>query len=197
MTRATKALLPAALLGVGLWAFPLQAMEEFNAIVTIDELCALMACRPAGRIAMRRGDAAGTIVIETKKSPYVFQGTLTVFSGEANRYELDIRAGTLHDIRLSRHASADWHLALKLSQTESRADAGSVFSIANPLPVPLTLRLDPVRPGATKPEPTIICEVAAASSLPLDFGYPVFQLVVDLELAKEAGSPGQCRTVDA
>lgn len=175
---------------------PARAMEEFNAIVTIDELCALIACRPASEIMMRRDDGEGDIAIKTKKSPHVFQGVVTVLSGEANRYDIDVREGAIRDIRLSRYpGDAAALFSLELGQPAALAGGASELRVMNPLPLPLTLLIEAVRPGKTEPEPPLVCAVAAGSLFPLRFDYPVYQVVVDLDLAAERALTGQCRAI--
>lgn len=162
---------------------PVRAMEESNAIVTIDELCALMACRPASEIVMRRSQGESDIVIPIRKSPHVFQGIVTLVSGEFNRYDIDVREGAIRDIRLSHNAGDAARFAIALDQPTELADGTSELRVTNSLPWPLTLRLDALRPARKEPEPTRVCAVAADSLFKLRFNYPVYQVVIDLDLA--------------
>lgn len=177
--RAASALTVAGLVVLS----PVWAMEESNAIVTIDELCVLMACRPASEIAMRRGHGEPDLVIQTKKSPHVFQGIVTLVSGESNRYDIDVREGAIHDIRLSRNAGDAARFAIALDQPAELADGASELRVTNSLPWPLTLRLDAVRPARKEAEPPRVCAVAAESLFKLRFNYPVYQVAIDLDLA--------------
>lgn len=172
---------------------PARAMEEFNAIVTIDELCVLMACRPAGEIVMRRDHGESDIVIQTKKSPHVFQGIVTLVSGESNRYDIDVREGSIRDIRLSRNVGDAVQVAIALDQPAELEDGASELQITNPLPWPLTLRLDALRPAKKEPELTRVCAVAADSHFKLRFNYPVFQVVIDFDLAAGQTLAGNCQ----
>ncbi len=158
-------------------------MEESNSIVTIDELCALMACRPAGDTVMRQNRGEGDILIPTRKSPHVFQGIVTLISGESNRYDIDVREGTIRDIRLSHDADDAARFAIALDQPTELVDGASELRVANSLPWPMTLRLDALRPTRKEPEPTRVCAVAADSLFKLRFNYPVYQVVIDLDLA--------------
>ena len=173
-----------ALAVAGLVVFsPARAMEESNAIVTIDELCVLMACRPAREIVMRRGPGEPDIVIQTKKSPHVFQGIVTLVSGESNPYVIDVREGAIRDIRLWHDVGDAARLSIALDQPAELADGASELRVTNSLPWPLTLRLDALRPARKEPEPTRVCAVAADSLFKLRFNYPVHQVVIDLDLA--------------
>lgn len=188
--RLVSTLVIAALGGLS----PAQAMEESNAIVTIDELCALMACRSASEIVMRRNQGESDIVIPTRKSPHVFQGIITLVSGESNRYDIDVREGAIRDVRLSQHAGDAARFAISLDQPTELADGASELRVTNSLPWPLTLRLDALRPARRNPEPTRVCAVAADSLFKLSFNYPVYQVVVDLDLAAGQTLADHCQT---
>lgn len=184
VTSGSLGRLVSALAVATLWSIsPARAMEESNAIVTIDELCALMACRPAGETVMRRNRGESDIMIPTRKSPHVFQGIVTLVSGESNRYDIDVREGTIRDIRLSHNAGDAARFAIELDQPTESADGASELRVTNSLPWPLTLRLDALRPTRKEPEPTRVCAVAADSLFKLRFNYPVYQVVIDLDLA--------------
>lgn len=187
--RAASALTVAGLVVLS----PVRAMEESNAIVTIDELCVLMTCRPASEIAMRRDHGEPDIVIQTKKSPHVFQGIVTLVSGESNRYDIDVREGVIRDIRLSRNAGDAARIAIALDQPAELADGASELRVTNSLPWPLTLRLDAVRPARKEAEPPRVCTVAAESLFKLRFNYPVYQVVIDLDLAAGQTLADRCQ----
>lgn len=173
-----------ALTVAGLVVFsPASAMEEFNAIVTIDEICALIACRPASETAMRQGSDRSDIVIQTRMSPHVFQGIVTLVSGESNHYDIDVREGSIRDIRLSRNVGDLAPFAIALDQPAELAGGASELRISNPLPWALTVRLQAVRPSGKEPDPPRVCTVAAESLFRLRFDYPVYQVMLDLELA--------------
>ena len=173
---------------------PAWAMEEFNAIVTIDELCVLMACRPASEIAMRRDHGESDIVIQVKKSPHVFQGIVTLVSGESNRYDIDVREGVIRDIRLSQYVGDAARLAMALDQPEERADGASELRVKNSLPWPLMVRLDAVRPARKESEPSRVCAIAAESFFKLRFTYPVYQIMIDFDLAAGQTFADECQT---
>lgn len=174
---------------------PAPAMEEFNTIVTIDEICALMACRSPATIRLRGATPETDTIVRVPKSPYVFQGVMNVVLGERIAYGIDVREGQVRDMRRLHPEPAGRFFVLALDQPDPAQRQASELRLHNGLDQPVTFKLEVVRGGNKDPEPGLPCAVASGVDFALRIGFPVFQaFVTDLEVDAEAPEPpGICR----
>lgn len=90
------------LAGLGGWSLSAASMEEPNSIVTMDEICGLMACRQPTTVRIRGTTAAADADLAIPRAPHVFQGVINLVAGERNAYLLDVRDDEVRDIRSAR-----------------------------------------------------------------------------------------------
>lgn len=178
----------AALAAAGLGGWPLSAvsMEEPNSIVTLDEICGLMACRQPTTVRMRGITAAADADIEIPRAPHVFQGVINLVAGERNAYLLDLRDDEVRDIRRFPAETPGSSFWIALGQPETIQRGHSEFRLNSKLDRAVTFRLSLMRAGRHEPEPDFECHAAGGQELSLHVEFPVLRaFVVDLDIAKD------------
>lgn len=174
------------------------AMEEFNTIVTTDEICALMACRKPTSVLVYGATPDHDLTIPTPKSPFVFQGVINLVLGERIAYILDVRDDLIRDMRRLYPEPPGQYFSISLNQQGVEPRGNSRFSLHNVLDQPVTFGLDIVKAGNKAPEPRLTCSVAARTELILSVGFAAYQVfITELEIAnnvKEAS--GGCHLAD-
>lgn len=184
-----------ALAGLGGWPVPAASMEEPNSIVSMDEICGLVACRKPTTVRIRGATAAADADMAIPRAPHVFQGVINLLAGERNAYALDVREDEVRDIRRFPAETPGSNFWLSLGQPEDIQRGRSEFRLSSKLDHAVTFRLSLVRAGRREPEPDLECQAAGGQELILQIQFPVVQaFVVDLDIAKDgAALAGTCR----
>lgn len=183
-----------ALAGLGGWPLSAASMEEPNSIVTLDEICGLMACRKPTTVRIRGTTAAADADIAIPRAPHVFQGVINLVAGERNAYLLDVRDDEVRDIRRFPAETPGSNLWIGLAQPETIQRGRSELRLGSNLDRAVAFRLSLVRAGRREPEPDLECQAAAGQEFSLQIEFPVVQAFVDLDIAKEGATfAGTCR----
>lgn len=167
-----------------------SAMEGHDPIVSIDEVCVLMACRAPARV--RLEGPGGPVEADFGKSPYVFQGVVSVLAGETLLLEAEVREGELYNLR---HVKAVAQPAgtLRVGLRQVAAGPRMALSLHNPFDRPMWMRAAVLLANGRVPENREGCRIPPGAQGTQTWTEPVLQaFLVDLRFA-EAADTSPCR----
>lgn len=164
------------------------AMEGHESPVSIDEVCVLLACRPATHVHLEGGAGQAPLDAEFQKTPYVFHGVVSVLPGESLFLEGEVRDDDIANLRYVKDVADPRHtLTVGFRQVVDQDRPRMLLSIANPFDRPVLYRAVVMLPGARVPVDRDTCPVQPRTQRSESWPEPVVQVfLIDLRFATES-----------
>jgi hypothetical protein len=169
-------------------AFGATAMEGDEPLVTMDEVCVLLACRPPTHVHLEGSAGHAPVSMDFQKSPYIFHGVVSVLPGESLMMEGNPSEDDLANLHYVKDVADPKHtLVVSFRQIVEQGRARMLLSIANPFDRPVLYRAALMLPGKRMPEDRTACAVKAGGQRIESWPEPVVQLfLIDLHFATDA-----------